>query len=181
MSKGKNDVAFLFKVIVVGDAATGKTAVTMRWATGTFSESYRMTIGVDFAVKIVEADGKKVKLSVWDTAGQERFSHIRPMYFRGARGGFIVFDVTNRKSFENVSLWLEEVQKHCENIPLLLIGNKIDLEDQREVSSEEGEALAKKLGLPFFETSAKTGELVTKCFTMLAKEMVDEAEKGHGG
>ena len=180
MSKGKNDVAFLFKVIVVGDAATGKTAVTMRWATGTFSESYRMTIGVDFAVKIVEADGKKVKLSVWDTAGQERFSHIRPMYFRGARGGLIVFDVTNRKSFENVSHWLEEVNNHCENIPLLLVGNKIDLEDQREVSSEEGKVLAKKLGLPFFETSAKTGELVTKCFTLLAKEMVDEAEKGHG-
>lgn len=181
MSKAKNDVAFLFKVIVVGDAATGKTAVTMRWATGTFSESYRMTIGVDFAVKIVEADGKKVKLSVWDTAGQERFSHIRPMYFRGARGCFIVYDVTNRKSFENVSIWLDEVQKHCENIPLLLIGNKIDLEDQREVSSEEGKDLADKLGLPFFETSAKTGELVTKCFTMLAKEMVEEAERGQGG
>ncbi len=180
MSKTKNDVAFLFKVIVVGDAATGKTAVTMRWATGTFSESYRMTIGVDFAVKIVEADGKKVKLSVWDTAGQERFSHIRPMYFRGARGSIIVYDVTNKKSFENVGNWLEEVKKHCDRIPLLLVGNKIDLEDQREVTTKEGEGLAKKLGIPFFETSAKTGELVTKCFTMLAKEMVEEAEKGQG-
>ena len=180
MSKGKNDVAFLFKVIVVGDAATGKTAVTMRWATGTFSESYRMTIGVDFAVKIVEADGKKVKLSVWDTAGQERFSHIRPMYFRGARGSIIVYDVTNKKSFENVGNWLEEVKKHCDRIPLLLVGNKVDLEDQREVTTREGEGLAEKLGIPFFETSAKTGEVVTKCFTMLAKEMVEEAEKGQG-
>ncbi|MEX2721628.1 MAG: GTP-binding protein [Candidatus Wukongarchaeota archaeon] len=180
MSKGKNDVAFLFKVIVVGDAATGKTAVTMRWATGTFSESYRMTIGVDFAVKIVEADGKKVKLSVWDTAGQERFSHIRPMYFRGARGSIIVYDVTNKKSFENVGHWLEEVKKHCDRIPLLLVGNKVDLEVQREVTTREGEGLAEKLGIPFFETSAKTGEVVTKCFTMLAKEMVEEAEKGQG-
>jgi len=171
---------YLFKVIAVGDGAVGKTSITLRFSTGTFRDSYIMTIGVDFAVKTIEVptkEGKKkVKLQIWDTGGQERFSYVRPLYYKGAMGGVIVYDVTQPESFDNIPKWFNEVKNNRGSIPLLLVGNKVDLPD-RKISAEQGTSMAKKHGVRYFEASAKTGESIERLFVELSKEMVDYATK----
>jgi len=174
---------YLFKTIVVGDGAVGKTAITFRYAHDKFQENYKMTIGVDFTIKLIDFENKVIKCQIWDTGGQERFSKIRPLYYRGALGGLIVYDVTQRESFENLKKWLEEVKKNCRNIPLIIVGNKIDLKEDREVTKREGKAYAKKLSeelereIPYLETSAKTGETIKQVFNELVTMMVRDAEK----
>lgn len=173
---------FLFKTIVVGDGAVGKTAITFRYAVGKFQENYKMTIGVDFTIKREKVKDKEVKVQVWDTGGQEKFSKIRPLYYRGALGGLVVFDVTSRESFDNLDGWMEEVQKNCTKIPIILVGNKIDLKS-RKVTKEEGKKYAakqsRKMGykIPYLETSAKTGETIKKVFRKLIESMVGGAEE----
>ncbi|MGQ4914479.1 MAG: Rab family GTPase [Candidatus Asgardarchaeia archaeon] len=165
---------YLFKTIVIGDGMVGKTSLTLRFAHGTFRERYLMTIGVEFAVKIVEVDNKKVKLQIWDTGGQERFSYVRPLYYRGAAGGLVCFDLTNRDTLYNVEKWMNEARKYSGLIPFVLVGTKADLEDQREVSYEEGLEYAKNHGLKYFETSAKTGQNVNEAFKALAAIMLEK-------
>ena len=173
---------YLFKTIVVGDGAVGKSAITFRFTEDKFQENYKMTIGVDFSIKRMEVTGKKIKLQVWDTGGQERFSKIRPLYYRGALGCLVVFDVTNWNSFENLDMWFNEVKENCMKIPIILVGNKIDLTN-RQVSIETGKAYAKEkskefgLKIAYLETSAKTGETIKKVFSDLIKAMVKDAEK----
>ncbi|WXG42633.1 MAG: GTP-binding protein [Promethearchaeati archaeon SRVP18_Atabeyarchaeia-1] len=169
------DYDYLFKVIAVGNGAVGKTSITLRFSTGKFRDSYIMTIGVDFAIKTIEVQSregvKKVKLQIWDTGGQERFSYVRPLYYKGAMGGLVVFDVTQPESFESVPKWFEEVRKNRGDVPLILVGNKVDLDD-RKVSSEQAQQLAKKIGVKYLETSAKTGESIEKVFSELSSLMV---------
>jgi Ras-related protein Rab-2A len=173
---------FLFKTIVVGDGAVGKTAITFRYAVGKFQENYKMTIGVDFTIKREKINDKEVKVQVWDTGGQEKFSKIRPLYYRGALGGLLVYDVTSRESFDNLEGWLDEIQKNCTEIPIILVGNKIDLKN-RKVTKEEGKKYAAKMSkrlnykIPYLETSAKTGETIKKVFTDLITAMVHDAEE----
>ncbi|MHA1301409.1 MAG: GTP-binding protein [Candidatus Helarchaeota archaeon] len=159
---------YLFKVIVVGDGAVGKTAITIRFAEGRFEEHYKMTIGVDFAIKLIEISGYKVKLQVWDTGGQERFSYIRPLYYKGAMAALAIFDLTNRESFENLPKWFQEVAENCGAIPLMLVGNKSDLPD-RAVESAEARDLATKLGVEYFEASAKSGDNINSLFRRLGE------------
>lgn len=181
MSSGDASAAydFLFKVIVVGDGAVGKTALSFRFDTGKFEQSYKMTIGADFFIKVVEVTDKhgvthRIKLQIWDTAGQERFGAIRPLYYRGANGGLLVYDVTNRKSFSNLERhWFTEVYQSCGRIPLILLGNKADLEELRAISSEEGRARATARDLRFFETSAKTGQNVDAAFLNLGELLLE--------
>ncbi|MGQ4875057.1 MAG: GTP-binding protein [Promethearchaeia archaeon] len=168
---------YLFKSIVVGDGGVGKTALTLRFSKGFFTEDYKMTIGVDFHVKTISIDTDegpiRCKLQIWDTGGQERFSSIRPMYYRGSLGGLLIFDLTNYESFEHLPMWIEEVRANVKNdIPLLLVGNKSDLADQRAVSIEEINEFTRKFNLYYMETSAKTGEGVGDCFYILACLMV---------
>lgn len=163
---------YLFKTIVVGDGGVGKTALTIRFSKGIFTEDYKMTIGVDFNVKTISIDTDegviRCKLQVWDTGGEERFGAVRPMYYRGALGAILVFDLTNYASFEHLLKWIEEVRKNINiEIPLLLVGNKSDLTDQRAVSIEEVNDFAKDFNLRYIETSAKTGESVDDCFYVL--------------
>jgi small GTP-binding protein len=171
---------YLFKVIAVGDGAVGKTSITLRFSTGTFRDSYIMTIGVDFAVKTINVGttegAKKIKLQIWDTGGQERFSYVRPLYYKGAMGGLVVFDVTQAESFQNIPKWFEEVKKNRGNIPLILVGNKVDLPD-RKINDEQAKELAKKHGVQYLETSAKTGESIDKIFLELSKSMVEYAKQ----
>ena len=173
---------FLFKTIVVGDGAVGKTAITFRYAVDKFQENYKMTIGVDFTIKREKIRDKEIKIQVWDTGGQEKFSKIRPLYYRGALGGLVVFDVTSRESFDNLDGWMEEVQKNCTKIPIIIVGNKIDLKN-RKITKEVGRKYAakksKEMGykIPYLETSAKTGETIKKVFRKLIESMVEDAEE----
>lgn len=162
-----SDYDYLFKIIVVGDGAVGKTALTIRFSEGRFQDHYKMTIGVDFCIKQVNIAGKRVKLQIWDTGGQERFSYIRPLYYKGAMGVVYVFDITNRSSFENITTkWKKEISDYCGNIPALLVANKSDLPD-KAITRQEGETAASQLGGYYYEASAKTGNNVDDCFSML--------------
>jgi small GTP-binding protein len=170
---------YLFKTVVIGDGGVGKTALTLRFSKGFFQEKYKMTIGVDFHVKTIKIESDngdiRVKLQIWDTGGQERFSSIRPMYYRGALGALLIFDLTSTSSFEHLPQWIEEVRANCkEDIPLLLVGNKDDLVDQRMVALEEINEFTKEFNLFYMETSAKTGDNVGDCFYVLACLMVGE-------
>ena len=158
----------LFKIVVVGDGAVGKTTLATHFVKGKFIEYYKMTIGVDFFVKDVSIGDDVIKLQIWDTAGQERFAFIRPTYYSGTSGGLMVFDVNRSNTFKSLDKWLAEVRSNCGEIPLLLIGNKIDL-DIRQVKKSQAEKYATKNDLRYYETSAKTGEQVFDVFSELAK------------
>ncbi len=171
------DYDYLFKCVVVGDGGVGKTALTIRFSKGYFTEDYKMTIGVDFHVKTIgidTVDGPiQTKLQIWDTGGQERFSSIRPMYYRGSLGALIIFDLTSYESFQHLPQWLEEIRANIKNeIPLLLVGNKSDLVEHRAVSVDEINSYTRKFNLYYMETSAKTGEGVGDCFYILACLMI---------
>ncbi|NVM28634.1 MAG: GTP-binding protein [Candidatus Helarchaeota archaeon] len=166
---------YLFKIVVVGDGGVGKTALTVRFAEGVFRDDYKMTIGVDFSIKTIKVpingETRNVKLQIWDTGGQERFSYVRPLYYKGAVGGLIVFDLTSRKSYENLSRWFTEVSNNCVSIPVILVGNKSDLPD-REVAHSEIEKIAANQKLPYFESSAKSGLSVNTIFEKLSSTLV---------
>jgi len=169
---------FMYKVVLVGDENVGKTSILVRYTEKRFIESYKPTLGTDFAVKVVELMGddnkrKSVKLACWDLGGQEQYMTLRRFYLSGARGCFIVFDVTNPLSFEHVVNWHSDVMNICGKVPCFLIGNKTDLKNDRRVSRDVGSELASKLGLEFFETSAKTGERVDDVFELMAKRLYE--------
>ncbi|MHA1270775.1 MAG: GTP-binding protein [Candidatus Helarchaeota archaeon] len=171
------DFDYLFKIIILGDGGVGKTALTTRFAQGIFRENYKMTIGVDFSIKTIEVNGKRVKLQIWDTGGQERFSYIRPLYYKGSAGAIFAFDITNRKSFENLeNTWFNEVFSNCgSDLPWVLVGNKCDLPD-REVSLDEAKSFALQRGVTYLESSAKSGQSVNDVFYELTKLLISERE-----
>ncbi|MGQ9721799.1 MAG: GTP-binding protein [Candidatus Jordarchaeum sp.] len=160
---------FSFKVLVLGDGGVGKTSLSRRFATGKFSEDYISTIGVNLFSKTITVNGKKVKLLLWDPGGQEKFKNLLPKYYEGGSCGLVVYDVTKPLTLKKCSWWINEVIRHCGKIPLILVGNKIDL--GRQVSTEEGRAVANSLNLHFIETSAKNQTNVEKAFSLLG-EMV---------
>jgi small GTP-binding protein len=147
----------IMKICAAGSFQVGKTSLIRRYAEDKFSVNYIPTIGVDVTVKRVTIDNQEVKMLLWDTAGQEVFGRIRPMYFEGAFGCIIVYDITRRESFADLDRWIAEFRSVCKNAPIAIIGNKIDLEDVRDVSTEEGKKFAESYSIPFFECSAKLG------------------------
>ncbi|MFX1576893.1 MAG: Rab family GTPase [Promethearchaeota archaeon] len=164
---------FIFKVPVAGDGAVGKTSLIVRYTQGTFTETYKMTIGTSFAVKTVDLDQVIVKLQIWDLAGQPHFGGVRPLFYQGSTGVIYVFSVTDRASFDHLAGWLEEARKNSGNIPGILIGNKTDLMDQRVVSREEAEAFAAQASLRYIETSAKMDENVGDAFHLMAATIME--------
>lgn len=169
---GVKEYDHLFKVVLVGDAKVGKSVLLSRFADNQFTESYVSTIGVDFKNKTIELDNnKKIKLQLWDTAGHERFRAIISSYYRGSSGILLVFDVNDEKSFNNVKVWKDDITQRVPEANIILVGNKCDDDDAspRVVSKERAEALAKELGIPYIETSAKTGHNVENCFVQLAR------------
>ncbi|KAF3450635.1 hypothetical protein FNV43_RR06724 [Rhamnella rubrinervis] len=162
----------LFKLLLIGDSGVGKSCLLLRFADDSYIESYISTIGVDFKIRTVEQDGKVIKLQIWDTAGQERFRTITNSYYRGAHGIVIVYDVTDEESFNNVKVWLEEIDKFTtSNVNKLLIGNKSDLTAKRVVPSETAKAFADEIGIPFLETSAKNATNVEQAFMTMVAEI----------
>ncbi|XP_004596685.2 ras-related protein Rab-26 isoform X2 [Ochotona princeps] len=165
------DVAF--KVMLVGDSGVGKTCLLVRFKDGAFlAGAFISTVGIDFRNKALDVDGTKVKLQLWDTAGQERFRSVTHAYYRDAHALLLLYDVTNRLSFDSIQAWLTEIKEHAQhNVVLMLLGNKVDSTQERVVKREDGEKLAKEYGLPFMETSAKTGLNVELAFMAIAKEL----------
>ncbi|XP_062862666.1 ras-related protein Rab-19-like [Trichomycterus rosablanca] len=165
---------FLFKIILIGDTNVGKTCIIQRFKTGLFSERQQNTIGVDFTVRTLNIEGKRVKMQVWDTAGQERFRTITQSYYRSAHGAMITYDITRKSTFNSIPQWISEVEKFgAANILLALIGNKCDLESEREVQFTEACSLAKeKELLVALETSAKEAQNVDEGFIMMARELL---------
>ncbi|NHJ20717.1 MAG: GTP-binding protein [Candidatus Lokiarchaeota archaeon] len=167
-----------FKIIIFGDAGCGKTTLTQRFLTNLFVSDQTMTIGVDFEVKSLSVDNQKVKLQIWDFGGEERFRFLLPTYVRGARGGLFLYDITNYSSIAHIDDWLSVIRKEirAEDIfPIIVVGGKADLVENREVSSADGIKIAKSRNVNgFIETSSKTGENVDKAFEALTKLMLDQ-------
>lgn len=174
------------KLLMIGDSGVGKTCLLLRYANDSFSPTFITTIGIDFKIKNIELDGKRIKLQIWDTAGQERFRTITTSYFRGAQGILLVYDVTDRGSFNSIRNWVGQIQQHADvAVNKILIGNKCDMEEHRVVSKEEGMQLAKEYAIQFFETSAKMDIEVETGFTTVAREvknrlLLDPARQNNG-
>eukprot|EP00106_Octopus_bimaculoides_P012937 XP_014780379.1 PREDICTED: ras-related protein Rab-13-like isoform X1 [Octopus bimaculoides] len=174
-----------YKVLVLGETCVGKTALINCLVGREFRSSMLPTIGVDFVKKTFNVDGARIQLAVWDTAGQERFRSITKMQYRGAQGIVLVYDVTNPSTFTHLSYWMNSINNiarkeishshnHLEPVPIVLIGNKIDLKDRIKVSTSKGKKLAsREMAFEFFETSAKTGENVQLVFERLAYHITD--------
>ena len=165
---------FIFKVLLLGNSDVGKSSLILRYVDEVWSDTFVPTIGVDFKVKTSNLENKNIKMQIWDTAGQERFRNVISSYFRGAHGILLIYDVTNRDSFKNLESWLIEIEKNAsENVLKILIGNKNDLIDEKEIKTEEGEAFAKRNGMQFLETSAKMNTNVKEAFEALGKLMIE--------
>ncbi|KAL3876383.1 hypothetical protein ACJMK2_034236 [Sinanodonta woodiana] len=161
------------KVMLIGDSGSGKTCLLVRFKDGAFlSGSFISTVGIDFRNKVVDVDGTKVKLQIWDTAGQERFRSITKAYYRDANALLLLYDVTNKTSFDNIRAWLAEINEYAqEDVVIMLLGNKADMAAERVIRREEGEKLAKDHNVAFMETSAKTGMNVDLAFMAVARDL----------
>ncbi|KAK7258466.1 hypothetical protein RIF29_24044 [Crotalaria pallida] len=180
-------IDYVYKVVVIGDSAVGKSQILSRFARNEFSFDSKSTIGVEFQTKTLTINGKVIKAQIWDTAGQERYRAVTSAYYRGALGAMLVYDITKRQSFDHVARWLEELRAHADSsIVIMLIGNKGDLVDKREVRSEDAVEFAENEGLFFSETSALSGENVESAFITLLQEINRVVSKkslecqGHG-
>jgi small GTP-binding protein len=164
---------------MLGDGAVGKTAMTTRFTQNFFEQDYKRTIGSDFAIKRLDIPdlNTRVTLQVWDLAGQPRFESVRQGFYRGARGGLLLYDVTRRRTFLNVEQWKEEAFSNLpKEIPLVLVANKVDLEDSRVIPTKEGKEYAKQHGFLYVESSALTGENVEEAYATLCKIMIEESK-----
>ncbi|KAK7269051.1 hypothetical protein RIF29_21766 [Crotalaria pallida] len=163
---------YLFKIVLVGDSAVGKSNLLARFARDEFYPNSKSTIGVEFQTQKMDINGKEVKAQIWDTAGQERFRAVTSAYYRGAVGALLVYDISRRQTFESIGRWLNELHTHSDmNVVTILVGNKSDLKDAREVATAEGKSLAEAQGLFFMETSALDSSNVVAAFETVVKEI----------
>lgn len=182
-SQGSAPYDMQIKLLMIGDSGVGKTCLLLRYANDSFSPTFITTIGIDFKIKNVDIEGTRIKLQIWDTAGQERFRTITTSYFRGAQGILLVYDVTDRRSFESIRNWISQIQQHADvHVNKILVGNKCDIVQDKVVSTEEGEKLAKEFGIPFWECSAKNDINVDNAFIGIAKSVKERlVMDGQGG
>jgi len=171
--------AYLFKYIIIGDTGSGKSCLLLQFTDKRFQPVHDLTIGVEFGARLVTIDKRQMKLQIWDTAGQESFRSITRSYYRGAAGALLVYDITRRDTFRHIGKWLEEARQNGnQNMTIVLIGNKCDLEHRRQVPAEEGAKFAQENGLLFIETSAKTAFNVEEAFVKPAQHIYEMIQKG---
>ena len=171
--------SYLFKYIIIGDSAVGKSNILLRYIHDNFNEEFQSTIGVEFGAKNIKLEDKVYRIQIWDTAGQETFRSITRAYYKNSVCAFVVYDITNRNSFQNVKSWIEDCRKQSpKTVFMVLIGNKVDLEDSRQVSYEEGSVFAEKNRMLFFETSAKTGKNIEEIFLKSSMEIAKKIDSG---
>jgi Ras-related protein Rab-6A len=171
-----------YKVVFLGNEGVGKTSIITRFYEDKFDPSYHVTIGIDFVSKALPINDRIVRLQLWDTAGQERFRSLIPSYIRESEVAIIVYDIASRKSFYSTDQWIQDVREERENnVVIMLVGNKTDMQDRRQVSVEEGAQKAKKLGVSFIETSAKEGYNIKAMFRKLAAGLPVHHEEDASG
>ena len=169
---------FIFKLVLIGDSGVGKTNILSRYLTNQFSASTQPTVGVEFGSKIIKKGEKLIKLQIWDTAGQERYKSITSAYYKGAKGAFVVYDISRKSTFDNVDKWINELKNNgSEDVFILLVGNKSDLNDQREISEEEVKKKAEVYNIAFCETSALKGNNIEFAFESLIDKITEKLEK----
>ena len=168
------NVTYIIKIINIGDYSVGKTSLAIRYTQNRFTSSYLPTLGVDFHSKNINFDeDTTLRLVLFDTVGQEKLVALRKRYYTGAHGAVVVFDVTRKESFDHIANWIEEIEEKCPDIPIIIVGNKTDLEDQRTVSKEQ---IDEKWGDKYtiLESSAKLGEGVDDIYTIIAKKVMEK-------
>ena len=181
-SSGGLSKACQFKLVLLGESSVGKSSLVLRFVKGQFHEFQESTIGAAFLTQTVQIDETTVKFEIWDTAGQERYHSLAPMYYRGAQAAIVVYDITNKESFQKAQTWIKELQRQASpNIVIALAGNKIDLANKRQVTYEEAKAYADECSLLFMETSAKTAANVMDIFTSIAKKLPKNEANERGG
>jgi small GTP-binding protein len=173
-SSNPSDYQYIFKLILIGNSGVGKSSIIQRYMKNTFEESYKCTIGVDFLMKTLNLNGKTVKLQLWDTAGQEKYKSMVASYYRGANVALVVFDITSHASFDSLPVWIENYYKNGpEEKNIILIGNKKDMEESRQVTKQEAEIFSETNNMMYFETSAKEGDNIEYIFTYAAEKLLE--------
>ena len=173
--KSEEPYDHLVKILLIGESGVGKTCILQRFNKGEFLINHLTTIAIDFKMKIYEIDGVKLKMQIWDTAGQERFNTLTANFFKAAQGIVVVYSVTDKNSFNAINKWLNQIQNLApKNVKVLLVGNKIDLKNDQEVTSEEGHSIAENFKLPIVECSACTGENINEIFNKIGRMMLEE-------
>ena len=166
------------QLLIIGDSSVGKTSLINRYTNGTFKEEYLATVGLDYSSKDEEFNNETVHIKLWDTAGQERFKSLTQNYLRNADGILLVYDVTKTESFENLKDWICSIKQNMETknifLPLIICGNKVDMEESREITKEDAEKFASKNNYKYFETSAKTGEGVDEAIRELVNQILNQ-------
>ena len=165
----------MIKVILIGDSGVGKTNIMSKYLKNQFMENSKATVGVEFGSKLFNHQGHKIKAQIWDTAGQEKYKAITGAYYKGSKGAFIVYDITRKDTFASIERWVNDLKATSDpKLTIILIGNKNDLDDKREVSKEQGEEKAKSFDCAFLETSAYSGDNIDKAFELMVKEIYEK-------
>ena len=169
------DYDHIFKIITLGESGIGKTSLIKRFAHDIFEENHLASIGLDFLIKVLDIENKIIKIQLWDICGSERFKTVIPSYYRNADGAIVAYDISYKRSFDRVKLWINGIKKYSnKETNIVIVGNKCDFDIlDREVTEEEGKKLADELGVKYFETSAKTGYNVNEAYNFLIKDIID--------
>ena len=169
----KESYDLLFKLILIGDSCVGKSNILLKYLKNEFDPNSRATVGVEFGTKNIVINEKKIKIQIWDTAGEERYRSITSAYYKGAKGAFIVYDITRKSTFVNIDKWISDLKLNGDqNICIIILGNKSDLDDKREVSTEDGIKKSEMFKTAFLETSALNGSNIDKAFDELIEQII---------